>query len=354
MENKLLYIGLNGFAGAGKDTVAKMLKTILGYNWNTLEDCKNFYNEIYTNPAWTATYHTANIDKDANTKVLCIAYADQLKMICSSIFGIPFERFYMNKSNAWVCINDKFQYTEIKPASSLIITSDDYYYSYDNYINSNDQYWMSLRDILVYVGTYVLQQKINKNIFVNIVRNKIKQLYEENNNLEYVIVTDNRFIHELEYIKENNGITISIFRDSIEQLDNVAEHELDAIEEYDFVIDNSRGYDELFQEVWDLVHDNIEFKNVTYSLYTRDNIDNYIRLYQETDDELIWKLCVPYGIQKIYKDESNNIKLIDPIGGPTIYMNEYLDINNNKLLVNKIIHHEITNQFIIYTNKGNS
>ena len=109
--NNLLYIGLNGLAGSGKDTVGKILKTMLGHDWTNLEECKNYYNSIYTNPTWSATYHSPKLDN--NDKVLCIAYADQLKMICSTIFGIPFERFYMNKSNAWVCINDKFQYTEI-------------------------------------------------------------------------------------------------------------------------------------------------------------------------------------------------------------------------------------------------
>ena len=44
--NNLLFIGLNGYAGSGKDTVAKMLKTILGYNWTSLEECKNFYQKI--------------------------------------------------------------------------------------------------------------------------------------------------------------------------------------------------------------------------------------------------------------------------------------------------------------------
>ena len=60
---------------------------------------------------------------------MCIAYADQLKEICSSIFGIPVQRFYQNKSNAWICINDKFQYTEIKPEEESIVTSEDYYYN---------------------------------------------------------------------------------------------------------------------------------------------------------------------------------------------------------------------------------
>ena len=350
MNKKLLFIGLNGFAEAGKDTVAKMIKTILGYNWSSLEECKNFYQKTYTNPTWSATYHASSLDN--NNKVLCIAYADQLKMICSTIFGIPYERFYMNKANAWVCINDKFQYTEIKPISNYIITADEFYYGYDNYINNSEQYWMSLREILVYVGTYVLQKQINKNVFVNIVRNKILDEQNQNPNLEYVIITDNRFTHELNFIHENNGITISIIRNSIEQLNNVAEHDLDDVEDYDFVIDNSGTYDDLFEEVWNIVHNNIEFRNKTLSLYTRDNINNYLRLCYVNDDHAEWKLCCPYYIQKIYKNE-DIIKLVDPIGGPTICINEYLDSSNGVLYVNQIEHIEDKNQFIIYTKRRN-
>ena len=33
MPNKLLYIGLNGFAGSGKDTVAKLLSVMLNNKW---------------------------------------------------------------------------------------------------------------------------------------------------------------------------------------------------------------------------------------------------------------------------------------------------------------------------------
>lgn len=349
MNKQLLYIGLNGFAGAGKDTVAKMLKTILGYDWNTIEECKNYYNQVYTNPTWTATFHSSDIDKD-NKKVLCIAYADQLKMICSTIFGIPFERFYMNKSTAWVCINDKFQYTEIKPNNSQIITADDLYYSYDNYVNNNEKYWISLRDLLVYVGTYVLQERINRNIFINIVRNKIKKYKEENPELEYIIITDNRFLQEMDYIIENQGITITIFRDQIEQLENVAEHDLDEFDNYDFEINNSGNYDDLFEEVWNMVHQNYEFKNTTIPLQTRENINNYLRLIGQVEDNFVWKLCTPYNIQKIIKDE-DIIKMIDLVGGPTILINDYIYYFDNQLLVTSINYIDSKNQFLIYTKK---
>ena len=47
-NKKLLYIGLNGFAGAGKDTVAKMLNIILKEDWSSFEMCKTYYNNFYT------------------------------------------------------------------------------------------------------------------------------------------------------------------------------------------------------------------------------------------------------------------------------------------------------------------
>ena len=47
------------------------------------------------------------------------------------------------------------------------------------------------------------------------------------------------------------------------------------------------------------------------------------------------------------------IKLVDPIGGPTICINEYLDSSNGVLYVNQIEHIEDKNQFIIYTKRRN-
>ena len=350
--NQLLYIGLNGYAGAGKDTVAKMLKIILGHEWNNVNECKEYYFTKYTNPTQSATF---NFNDDKYSKVLCIAYADQLKMICSNIFGIPLQRFYMNKSNAWICLNDKFQYTEIKPEDDHIITAEEYYYSTQDYTNSDVKYWMSLREILVYVGTYVLQNSINKSIFVNIVRNKIREEQYKNPNLQYVIITDNRFNHELEYIRENNGITITITRNSVEQLDNVAEHDLDNQDDYDYIIDNSNSYDDLFNTIWSITHNDVEFKNITEQLYTRENVDNYLRLIKTTNEYDIYKLCTSYNIQSLYKS-SSEISVINPVGGPMICVNEPIDGTISEkhpagIIPTQIKMNEMTGKFIIYIAK---
>lgn len=350
LNNKILFIGLNGYAGSGKDTVAKMLKTILSYNWQSIEECKNYYKQKYTNPTISATFNTN--DENETLPVMCIAYADQLKEICANIFGIPVERFYMNKSNAWVCINDKFQYTEIEPEKN-IITAEEYYYSVSNYSQLNEKYWLSLREILVYVGTYVLQQDVNKQIFVNVVRNKVNNIILKNTNLKYVITTDIRFLHEFEYIKENNGILISIVRNGVEQLDNIAEHDLDDETNYDYIIENNGSYDELFKEVWDIVHDDLEFSNYAINLETRDNTNNYLRLVDEDDNYQVYKLCTPYRIQQTYHS-NGKISMINPIGGPVISINNIIPGSKNVKYPLGLITSEIkfdNDQFYIIVDK---
>lgn len=343
--SNLLYIGLNGFAGSGKDTVAKMIKTILNYNWNSLEDCKIYYKSIYTSPTISATYNTT--EDDRKLPVYCVAFADQLKIICSNIFGIPVERFYQNKANAWICINKNFQYTELAPLTNYIVTAEEYYNNLAFYKSSEDKYWMSLREILVYVGTYVLQQDLNKNVFVNIVRNLIGIKKKENENLKYVILTDIRFNHEIEYIHKNNGITISIVRDNVTQLDNVAEHDLDEEDRWDYVVENNGTYDELFEKIWNILHDNIEFANITKSLNTRDDINNYLRLVDRTTESNIYKLCCKYDIQQIYKNEGQ-IYMIDPVGGPTIEYGEPIKFVDGDNICDRIEFNDKTNKFYVY------
>lgn len=349
MKN-LLYIGINGYAGSGKDTVAKMLKIILGCGKETLEECKAIYKSIFTNPTKSVTYDYRNNTYFDNYPVFCIAYADQLKYICSAIFGIPVDCFYMNKSNGWICINKDFQYTEVKPEEHSIISADEFYYGLSEYAAAQDKYWMSLREILVYVGTYVLQHEINRNIFVNVVQNKIKEHAFQNDNLSYVIITDNRFTHELEFLRKNNGITIQVRRDSVQQLDNIAEHELDNESEYDYIVENNGSYDDLFEQIWNIVKNDVEFENKTISLGTRDDINNYLRLINSTDEIDTYLLCSPYSIQNVYHDETG-IFMVNPTGGPNISRGEEIPCNVKHLVPFKIDFHKLTNNFLIHVRK---
>lgn len=325
MSKNPLYIGLKGLAGSGKDTVAKMIRTILGHKDLGLEECKAIYKEHYYNP-WISATHSEVTDDSKN--VYCVAFADQLKTICSTIFGIPIKRFYQNKSTAWVCINKDFQYTEVKPDDSQIMTADEYYLNAAN--ETNQKIWMSLRELLVYVGTYVLQQDINKKIFVNVVRNLIKEQIDNNDELEYIIITDIRFNHEIEYIRANNGITINIIRDSVEQLDNIAEHELDDEQDWDYTIANNGTYDDLFELVFNILRGNEEFYNTTHDLYSRENINNYIRLVDavEGTTKMYFMICPEYEVSSAAHTDGK-ISMLTLVGGPTIYVGQPIELAKN-------------------------
>ena len=345
MSRKPLYIGLNGLAGSGKDTVAKMIRTILGHWRLSLEDCKQIYKDHYYDP-WISATHSEVTDNSNN--VYCVAFADQLKVICSTIFGIPIKRFYQNKSTAWVCINKDFQYTEVKPDDTQIMTADEYYSSASTWSNSSQKIWMSLRELLVYVGTYVLQQDINRKIFVNVVHNLIKEQMKTNDELEFVVITDIRFGHEIDYIRAHNGITISIKRDSVEQLDNIAEHDLDHEQDWDFVIENNNTYDDLFENVYNMIHGNVEFSNVIVDLATRERVDNFIRLVEKNEDTYTFKLCSDYEVASAAHTDGK-ISMIDPVGGPTIYVGQPIELEGTELdiIPDDITLNDATGKFLL-------
>lgn len=321
---RTLYIGLNGYAGSGKDTVAKMMSHILNYGFSDKESAWESFKRTF-NPEDTATFPPNKLA----SKCMCIAFADQLKEICSDMFQVPVEYFYTSKSTSWICINKGFELTREKPDPSHILTAKDYCSGIDMYQNSDDKYYMSLREILVYVGTYVLQINISKKIFLNVVEKKIKNRV----GLEYAICTDVRFMHEFDFIRKNNGIMVNIVRDGIQQLDNVAEHDLDEEDDFDFTIENNSDYESLFYQVWDMINDNICFDNISIRLCSHDGSDNYMTL-KDTPNQYhgyIWNLMSEYGTSRVGHD-NGNIVYVDPSGGPMISigdkLNDLSDISN--------------------------
>ena len=116
-----------------------------------------------------------------------------------------------------------------------------------------------------------------------------------------------------------------IIRDSISQLDNIAEHDLDDEDSYDYVIDNSGTYDDLFKQIWDIVNNDIIFKNITIDLFSTDNCVNYLRLINQTDNSCLYQLCMSNGANNVYRDEDENVVMITPVGGPNIFVNECIE-----------------------------
>lgn len=352
-DNNILYIGLSGLAGSGKDTVAKALSVMLAHNFTHYNDFINYYNDnVGYETKMNFRYATYGADS-RNNNVMCVAFADRLKQMCSCLFGVPVDRFYYNKANAYICINKDFEYTEYAPSQSEIITAEEYYSRHNELEASKNRYYMSLREVLVYVGTYIMQEQLNRKTFINSVNNSISSALRHND-IKYVICTDVRFDTELDYIKSKHGVTIRVERPGIEQMENIAENALDIYDledEFDFVIDNDSDYDALFRKLWDIVHDNVIFENKAHSLYCRDNSNNYLREIASEDSELTFELCTEMPLSAANMSYGTDINMIDPQGGPMIVKNEVMHTaDGNDYIVNKIWHNVRGNNPIICIN----
>jgi hypothetical protein len=105
------------------------------------------------------------------------------------------------------------------------LTYDQCYGEDDNKNELVDAYWedkqLTARDLMQLVGTDMFR-KLNNNVWVNALINKIKR-----SNHEIVIVSDCRFPNEIEAIKQNNGLVFRLNRNP-HKSDHISECILDA------------------------------------------------------------------------------------------------------------------------------
>ena len=71
-------------------------------------------------------------------------------------------------------------------------------------------------------------------------------------------------------------------------------------------------------------YQDIEFKNITVNLMSRDGTQNYLRLVEDNSNDKVYKLCQEYGVQRV-SHSGATITMIDPSGGPAIYVNSYIE-----------------------------
>lgn len=131
-NNEFMIIGFSGKIGSGKDYCAKVLKDI--------------------------------VEKQYNKKVLIVAFADILKVICGSIYNFTFESLHYKTSET--------------------------------------------RQKLQQVGLE-LREKYGKNFFANSLKLSMMKDYHKNN-INLFIVTDLRFPEEYDMIKSMNGVLVRI------------------------------------------------------------------------------------------------------------------------------------------------
>lgn len=233
--NKVTIVGIKGFKGSGKDTVASMISYILHdgimkANYDT----------------WLLYHKNGFVENDE----IIIHFADKLKDDISEFCGI--DRKLLDKQE----IKENYYYnfktgivsTNIKDADYVINNA----LEFDNLstlllLNTNVS--IKIRTLLQYYGTNVIRNHFWHKAFINYTMNKA---FDIRNSKGQCIIADARFENEYMAIKYYGGKIIRVDRRV-----NNDNHESEQIKisQDDYVIDNTGTLVGLFYKVLKFVTD---------------------------------------------------------------------------------------------------
>lgn len=236
INNKVTIVGIKGFKGSGKDTVASMISYIL-HDGIT----KATYN------TWILYYKDKFVENDE----IIIHFADKLKDDISDFCGIDrklLDRQDIKEEN-YYNFKTGIVSTNTKDADCVINTV----LEYDNLstiLLLNNNVSIKIRILLQYYGTNVIRNHFWHEAFINCTINKS---FNVRNKLGQCIIADARFDNECEAIKKCGGVIIRVDR----KLNNNDNHESEQIKisQDDYVIDNTGTLVGLFYKVLKFVTD---------------------------------------------------------------------------------------------------
>lgn len=234
--NKVTIVGIKGFKGSGKDTVASMISYILH---------DGIMKASYD--TWLLYHKNGFVENDE----IIIHFADKLKDDISEFCGI--DRKLLDKQE----IKENYYYnfktgivsTNIKDIDCVINTV----LEYDNLstllLLNNNNVSIKIRALLQYYGTNVIRNHFWHNAFVHYTINKA---FDIRNKLGQCIIADARFDNEYNVIKVCGGKIIRVDRRV-----NNDNHESEQIKicDDDYVIDNTGTLVGLFYKVLKFVTD---------------------------------------------------------------------------------------------------
>jgi dephospho-CoA kinase len=127
-----------------------------------------------------------------------LSFADPVKQACKHIFSLTNEQLYGDKKE--------------------II----------------DHYWKKTpRELLQIVGTDMFRNNFDKHIWIKSLKKKYLDIIKNNQNAN-IVISDVRFLNELQSIHQLNGVVIKIIRPNIQSCDNhESENNINYIKKFD-------------------------------------------------------------------------------------------------------------------------
>lgn len=239
--NKVTIVGIKGFKGSGKDTVASMISYILHdgimkANYDT----------------WLLYHKNDFIENDE----IIIHFADKLKDDISEFCGIDRKLLDRQdiKENYYYNFKTGIVSTNIKDTDRVINNIGEF--NYDNLsslLSLNNNISIKIRVLLQYYGTNVIRNHFWHNAFI---RYTINKAFDIRNSKGQCIIADARFDNdECKAIKDCGGMIIRVDRKSNNDNHDSHESEQITINKDDYVIDNTGTLVGLFYKVLKFVTD---------------------------------------------------------------------------------------------------
>lgn len=237
--NKVSIVGIKGFKGSGKDTVASMISYILHdgimkANYDT----------------WLLYHKNGFVENDE----IIIHFADKLKDDISEFCGIDRKLLDRQeiKENYYYNFKTGIVSTNIKDTDRVINNIGEI--NYDNLsslLSLNNNISIKIRVLLQYYGTNIIRNHFWKEAFIRYTMNKA---FDIRNSKGQCIIADARFDNdECKAIKQCGGMIIRVDR----KFNNNDNHESEQIKisQDDYVIDNTGTLVGLFYKVLKFVTD---------------------------------------------------------------------------------------------------
>jgi hypothetical protein len=201
-----MIIGINGYAGSGKDTVGTIIQYLKTTPSNvSLEDVLDF---PLTHQWWLEEASGWEVKK----------WAGKLKAIASMLTGIPQEKFE----------DQEFKKTNLGPEWNIDMP----YESDAPWVGDNETYEvpMSVRDFLQKLGTDAIRDGLHTNAWVNALMSDYTPTQVqwsdgplggyEDGPMPNWIITDTRFPNEAQAIKDAGGLVIRVDRPGVKPINN--------------------------------------------------------------------------------------------------------------------------------------
>lgn len=220
-----MIIGLSGYIGSGKDTVAKMIIWLTNSKERKLWD-NNLEDFLYINPQ---DFYINPQDFNWEIK----KFAGKLKQMASLLTGIPVEDFEKQSvkdsllGSGWSWWYYRRKDRDGNPEESMPFgwTDQEAYFRRFQHIMVGEMYQkpMTVRHLLQYLGTNAVRDNLHPNAWVN----ALFADYKKDRGLDGAhiggrrpdtvqypnwIISDTRFPNEAQAIKDKSGIVIRINR----------------------------------------------------------------------------------------------------------------------------------------------